>query len=75
MTFKFKTLEGIARVMGAKAFKHFAHDYGNSHVSIAKSVTDAIASLHDYGDDYDLINYFNSLHDYPELIYTYKDLN
>lgn len=74
MEFKYKTLEGIARTMGASAFKNYAHDYGNSRVSVDGSVAEAIACLYNYGDGEDLITHFNGLHDFPELIWKYKDL-
>lgn len=56
---KIKTLEGIARTLGANGFKQYAKDYGNSRVRLDGDVVDAINVLESYQDDGKLIAHFN----------------
>lgn len=56
---KVKTLESIARSLGANAFKQYAKDYGNSRVRLDGDVVDAINLLESYRDDEKLIAHFN----------------
>ena len=58
-----KTLEGIAKKLGAKGFKRYAHDYGNERVLLDGTVSDAIYILEAYQDDKDLIQHFNNFKD------------
>lgn len=54
-----RTLEGVARILGAEGFKRYAKDYGNSHVNLDGDVVDAINILDGYRDDEKLIVHFN----------------
>lgn len=54
-----RTLEGIARILGADGFKKYAKDYGNSRVNLDGDVVDAVNLLDSYRDDEKLIAHFN----------------
>lgn len=66
-----RTLKGIAKQLGANAFKHYAHDYINEKVRVDKSVDDAIRCLEEYRYDENLIRHFESLKCFPEVIWEY----
>ena len=55
-----KTLNGIAKKLGAEGFKMYAHDYGNERVDTSSTVHDAIYILEAYQCDSDLIRHFNA---------------
>jgi hypothetical protein len=55
-----KTLDGIAKKLGAAGFKQYAHDYGNERVVISGTVDDAIYILEVYQNAKDLIAHFNA---------------
>lgn len=55
-----RTLNGIAKKLGAAGFKRYAHDYGNERVALDGTVDDAVYILETYQNVKDLISHFNA---------------
>ena len=63
-------LESIAHILGAKGFKRYAKDYGNSRVNLDGDVVDAINILDSYQNSDTLIAHFNNFRETIESEYT-----
>lgn len=66
---RIKTLEGIARILGAEGFKRYAKDYGNSRVNLDSDEVDAINTLDSYQNSETLIDHFNNFRETIEAEY------